>query len=86
MERFTNKWLRRIGIASVWVIGLGASAVAAPGLITVTSDLWAASTELVAPPSVPDLPPALPPVTAPKLVLPQPSDLPPADAAVQTPR
>jgi type II secretory pathway predicted ATPase ExeA len=86
MERFTNKWLRRIGIAAVWVMGLGASAVAAPGLIGVTGDLWAASTELVAPPSVPDLPPALPPVVAPKLVLPQAPDLPPAAAPPQTPR
>jgi type II secretory pathway predicted ATPase ExeA len=86
MERFTNKWLRRIGIAAVWVIGLGASAIAAPGLITVTANLWTASTELVTPPAVPDLPAALPALTAPKLVLPQAPDLPPAAAPAQTPR
>ena len=86
MERFTNKWLRRIGIVSLWVLGLGASAFAAPGLITVTSDLWAASTELVAPPAVPDLPPALRPATAPGLVLPEASDLPPAGATAETTR
>ena len=95
MEKFTSLWLRRVGIAFLWLMALGASAVAAPSLVMVTSDLWAASTELIAPPAMPALPPDLPLVTAPTLGLPATPDILSPDAAiagarggarVQTPR
>jgi len=82
VQQFTHRWVRRLGIAALWVMGLGAAAVAAPSLWTFSTDLWTFSTELTAPPVRPPLPAARPLLLAPAVKVPRlPETLPP-DVAV----
>jgi hypothetical protein len=70
MERFTSRWLRRAGMALVAVIVFAFLVVGGPTLFDVSADLWTAGADMVSPPRVPGLPPALAPAAAPALKVP----------------
>jgi type II secretory pathway predicted ATPase ExeA len=80
MERFTRRWLRRAGVATLALMTLGVALVGAPSLMALSTDLWTRSTEWLAEPATPDLPVAPPLHLAPAVTLPPPVEtLPPAD-------
>jgi hypothetical protein len=74
MERFTNRWFRRLGTAVAATIVFGCLLIGAPTLLEISADVVAASTELVAAPPTPDLPPAQAPEMAAALKLPPPEE------------
>ena len=75
LQRFVNRWARRLAIAAMITIGTPVTAIGGVALWNVSTDLW----ELSAPLMVPPVPAALPRVVAPSFELPPP---PAIDAAV----
>ena len=81
VQTVTDKWLRRLGAATVVIALLGTALIGAPTLLDVSSDLFAATTQLVAPPEAPGLPPEQPARVAPALAVPPTPDILTPDAA-----
>jgi type II secretory pathway predicted ATPase ExeA len=75
VQMVTDKWFRRLGVATVVITLLGTALIGAPTMMDVSNALLAASTELVAPPEVPGLPPEQPARVAPALVVPSAPDI-----------
>ena len=75
VQAVTDKWLRRLGAVTVAITLIGTALLGAPAMLDVANDLARASTALVAPPEVPDLPSVQPASVAPALVVPATQDI-----------
>jgi type II secretory pathway predicted ATPase ExeA len=75
IEQFTDRWLRRIGIATVALVAAVVAFLGFPTVMDISSDLLTASTQYVSAPDEPALPAPLPPPAGPSLQVPQPPDV-----------
>ena len=67
MERFTRRWVRRIGIAAFVVTGLLVAILGAPSFMDIAGDAWSQSTSVFTAPEMPAAPDELPAQVAPAI-------------------
>jgi hypothetical protein len=84
VQRFTRRWLRRLGMVVLGVLGLGFAVVGLPTVWAISTDLVQQSTEFLAPPESPDLPPERP-LRQPAALAVPPVDVLPLDGPVAGP-
>jgi type II secretory pathway predicted ATPase ExeA len=70
MERFTRRWVRRLGLGAVAGTALLIALLGGPSFLEISGALWAQSTELFTPPELPALPAEVPAQVAPAVQLP----------------
>jgi type II secretory pathway predicted ATPase ExeA len=67
MERFTRRWVRRLGIAAIGVTGLLVAILGAPSFMDIAGDAWSQSTSFFTAPEMPAAPDELPAQVAPAI-------------------
>ena len=70
MERFTRRWVRRLGIAAVGVTALLIALLGAPSFMEISGEAWNQSAEFFTAPETPAAPDELPAQVAPAVQLP----------------
>jgi type II secretory pathway predicted ATPase ExeA len=81
VQALTDKWLRRLGAVTIAAALLLTALLGAPTMLDVSNDLVTASTQFVAAPQAPDLPPEQPATVAPALAVPPTPDITAPDVA-----